>query len=66
VGRGVGGVHAAVYDEPLARKLLGYPEGYRCDIVISFGYPADHSFLEARPARGGRRPLDDVAHWEHW
>jgi nitroreductase len=65
-GVGVGGVHAAVYDEPLARKLLGYPDGYRCDLVISFGYPADDSLREAPPARGGRRPLGDIVHWEHW
>jgi nitroreductase len=62
---GVGGVHAAVYDEPVARKLLGYPKGYRCDLIISFGYPADASHL-APPRRGGRRPLGDVVHWEWW
>ena len=63
---GVGGVHAAVYDEPLARKLLGYPDGHRCDLIISFGYPADGALLEAPPTRGGRRPLGDVVHWERW
>lgn len=63
---GIGGVHAAVYDGPLAHKLLGYPEGYRCDLIISFGYPGDPTLLEARPARGGRRPLGDVVHWERW
>jgi nitroreductase len=63
---GVGGVHAAVYDEPLARKLLGYPHGYRCDLIISLGYPADESLREAPPARGGRKPLGDVVHWERW
>jgi nitroreductase len=63
---GVGGVHAAVYDEPLARKLLGYPEEYRCDLIISFGYPAEDSLRQIPPARGGRRPLDEVVHWERW
>jgi nitroreductase len=63
---GVGGVHAAVYDEPLARTLLGYPDTYRCDLIISFGYPAADAVLTTRPARGGRRPLDDVVHWERW
>ena len=63
---GVGGVHASVYDEPLARKLLGYPDGYRCELILSFGYPADPSLLAAPPARGGRRPLDDVIHRERW
>jgi nitroreductase len=63
---GVGGVHAAVYDEPLARELLEYPEGYRCDLIISLGYPADDSMRRAQPARGGRKPLGDVVHWERW
>src|SRR5262249_40902159 len=36
--RGMGGVHAAVYDEALARSLLGYPDRYRCDLMLSFGY----------------------------
>jgi len=63
---GVGGVHAAVYDEQLARKLLGYPEGRRCDLILSFGYPADASELEAPLGRGGRRPLGDVVHRERW
>jgi nitroreductase len=63
---GVGGVHAAVYDEPLARELLGYPDGYRCDLIISFGHAADSALLEAPPARGGRRPVGDLVHQERW
>jgi nitroreductase len=63
---GVGGVHATVYDEALARSLLGYPESHRCDLMLSFGYPADPSLRSARPARGGRRTLTEVVHWERW
>jgi nitroreductase len=63
---GVGGVHASVYDEPLARQLLGYPEGHRCDLIVSFGYPADESLLTTPPGRGGRKSLDDVIHRERW
>jgi nitroreductase len=58
---GVGSVHAAVYDEDLARRLLGYPGGWRCDCVLSFGYPA-----EPPSAPGVRRPLDEVVHRERW
>jgi nitroreductase len=64
--RGIGGAHAAVYDEPLAQGLLGYPEGYRCDLMLSFGYPADPSMLSAPPAKGGRRPIEEMVHWERW
>ncbi len=58
---GVGSVHAAVYDEKRTRELLGYPEGWRCDYLLSFGYP------ERRPAsRGERTPLDELVHRERW
>jgi nitroreductase len=63
---GVGGVHAAVYEEALAKTLLGYPDGHRCDLILSLGYPADAALLRSPPARGGRRALDDVVHWERW
>jgi nitroreductase len=58
---GVGSVHAAVYDERLARRLLGVPDGRRCDYVLSLGYPAE------RPTeQGGRKPLDELVHRERW
>lgn len=63
---GIGGVHAAVYEEALARELLGYPEGYRCDYVLSFGYPADPRALTVPPGETGRRPVEDVVHRERW
>ena len=58
---GVGSVHAAVYDEELTRRLLGYPDGWRCDYLLSFGYPA------RRPTGGGtRKPLEQLVHRERW
>ena len=63
---GIGSVHAAVYDEPLTRKLLGYPQGVRCDYLISFGYPKDPATMHAPLKRGGRRPSEEVVHREHW
>jgi len=58
---GVGTVHAAVYDEDRTRELLGYPEGWRCDYLLSFGYP-EH----APTTRGGRKALGDLVHRERW
>jgi nitroreductase len=58
---GIGSAHAAVDDEALARRVLGYPEGYRCDYVLSFGYPA-----EPPRTQGTRRPYDEVVHRERW
>jgi len=62
----IGGVHAAVYDEPLASRLLGYPAGYRCDLILSLGYPADPTVLTAPLGTDGRRPLDELVPWERW
>jgi nitroreductase len=63
---GVGGVHAAVYDAGKARDILGYPEAMRCDLILSFGYPADPAVLSASPRAGGRRSMDDIVHRERW
>lgn len=65
-GMGIGSVPATVYDQSLARELLGYPDDRWCEYLLSFGYPADPSDL-SRPARaGGRRPLGDLLHQERW
>lgn len=61
----IGSVHGSVYDEPMARELLGYPEGYRCDTIISFGYPADPGVFQLPPSEG-RKPAEEVVHRERW
>jgi nitroreductase len=63
---GVGSAHAAVYDQRLARDLLGLPEDQRCDLVVSFGYPAVGALIAAPPGKGGRRAFDEVVRWERW
>jgi nitroreductase len=63
---GVGSAPATVFYQDVARELLGYPEGRRCDYVLSFGYPADSSVLTAPKRPGGRRPLDELVHEERW
>jgi nitroreductase len=46
-----------------AAQVLGLPEGAACRYGIALGYPG-----EARqPARfGGRKPLDEFAHWNRY
>jgi len=63
---GIGSVPATVYDEALARSLLGYPAGQYCEYLLSFGYPADSSALVAPPKAGGRAALTDLVHEERW
>ncbi len=63
---GIGSVPATVYDHGLARELLGYPAGWHCEFLLSFGYPADPAVLTAPKRAGGRRPLAEVVHEERW
>jgi nitroreductase len=63
---GVGSVPATVYDDELARRLLGYPADRRCEYILSFGYPADVAQLIAPPRAGKRRPLGTLVHEERW
>ena len=63
---GIGSVPATVYEHDLAQRLLGYPDGQHCEFLLSFGYPADGDDLTRPLKAGGRRPLDDLVHWERW
>ena len=63
---GVGSVIATIYHPGQAQAILGIPEGYRCDVALSFGYPADASVLTTPPRPGGRKPLDEMTHRNRW
>jgi nitroreductase len=63
---GIGSVPATVYEQPLAREILGYPDDHWCEFILSFGYPADPSDLTRPPRQGGRRALDEMLHDERW
>jgi nitroreductase len=63
---GIGSVPATVYDEGLARSLLGYPPDHYCEYLLSFGYPANPADLQAPPKTGGRAALGDLVHEERW
>ncbi len=63
---GIGSCPATVYDQPLARSILGLPEDLHCEFILSFGYPADPGVLTAPRRPGKRRPLDEVVHEERW
>jgi nitroreductase len=63
---GIGSCHASVYDEPRVRQLLDYPPDMTCDLVVSFGFPADPASLAPPGSRGGRKPLSDLRHEERF
>lgn len=60
---GVGSCIAYIHDQEAAKALLGVPDERQLVYALSFGYPA----ADWTPAKmGGRRPLEDVVHWESW
>ena len=63
---GIGSCHASVYDEPRVRGVLEYPLEMTCDLVVSFGYPADPASLAPPGSRGGRKILRDLRHEERF
>ena len=63
---GVGSCLASIYEPEKAREILGFPHDWHLRIAISFGYPADEEKLAAPPKKGGRRPLEEVVHWDKW
>lgn len=63
---GVGSVPASIYEPEKARTILGFPPEWHLRIALSFGYPLEEQKLSAAPRRGGRRPLEEIVHWEKW
>ncbi len=63
---GIGSGIASIYELDKARELLGFPQDMFLYIAISFGYPQDVDLLTNTPRKGGRRPLDEIIHWNKW
>jgi nitroreductase len=63
---GIGSCPATIYEPDKARELLGFPPDLHVRIALSFGYPADPVVLTAPPKKGGRNPMDQIVHWDHW
>ena len=61
---GIGSAHAAVSDQDLARRLLGFPEDRFCAWLITLGVPADRPLTPIQ--RPNRRPFTDVVHRGRW
>ncbi len=63
---GIGSAPATVYEQGLARELLGYPADRWCEFLLSFGYPLKPEALTWAKRAGGRKPLEAVVHTERW
>ncbi len=47
-----------------AKKLLGIPDNFLLRETISLGYPAEH--LQPTPNPPGRKPLEQLVHWDRY
>lgn len=63
---GVGSCIATIYEPDKARTILGIPAGQHIRWALSFGYPAPTPDRPPTLKKGGRRPLEEVVHWERW
>jgi nitroreductase len=63
---GIGSCPATVYEQAVARGVLGLPEDRFCGWLLSFGYPADPDDLTRPPKQGGRKALEEIVHREGW
>lgn len=63
---GIGSVLAAIYEPEKARGILKFPAELHLHAALSFGYPADESVLTAPAREGGRKPFDEVVHWDQF
>ena len=60
---GVASCPITLHREAMAAEVLGLGEGQKCRYAISLGYPAP----TAAPKKyGGRKPLDELVHWDRY
>jgi nitroreductase len=62
---GIGSCLGTVYHPDQVRDILGHPQDMHAAHVISFGYPAPDPNRKGA-GKAGRRPFDEVVHWDKW
>jgi len=64
--QGIGSCPASIYEFEKAREILGFPQTWHLRVTLSFGYPLETEVIVAPPKKGGRKPIDELTHWNHW
>jgi nitroreductase len=64
--RGIGSCIASIYEPERAKAILGVPPEMHFHIALSFGYPLPNEPRRVPSQGGGRKPLDELVHWEKW
>lgn len=60
---GIGSCVLAIHEPDQVKDFLGIPSAKSLFVTLAFGYPSP-DFVPAK--RGGRKPLEEVAHWDKW
>jgi nitroreductase len=63
---GIGSCIASIYEPEKARMIFGFPEDLTMRIALSFGFPDEKEVLIDQPKKGGRKPLNEIVHWDKW
>ncbi len=62
---GIGSCIATMHRRADAERVLGIPDEYELQQVISFGYPAPDA-ISSTPRKSGRKTLNELLHHEKW
>ncbi len=60
---GVASCPITLHRKEAAAELLGLTDGRTCHYAVTLGYPAPNA---GPKMKGGRKPLDELVHWERW
>ncbi len=63
---GVGSCLASLYETEEVRRILGIPAEWHPHIAISFGYFDSEKQPPSGVLHPGRKPLDEIVHWDKW
>lgn len=63
---GIGSCIASMHREDDTKNVLGVPNDYRLQHIMSFGYPQPADQATPAVKRRGRRPMDEIVMRERW
>jgi nitroreductase len=62
----VGSCLASLYETDEVRRILGIPAELHADVAISFGYFDPKLQPPSGVLNPGRKPFDEIVHWDRW
>jgi nitroreductase len=63
---GVGSCLASLYEPEEVRRIFGIPAEWHPNVALSFGYFDPKLQPPSGVLNPGRKPLDQIVHWERW